>query len=152
MKIQLPALALLPLLASLAPAPAGGTVDPAPSAKERIVESPRGAFLLQWDDTVDEQLPEGSKSCWVELERVDAVVTGRFLGPVLGESRRATFTGEVAGDEAGGLMMLQQREAGYVCSYQLTFDGRRSWRGTWRDSKGRAGTVTLGWRTFEPRR
>ena len=67
-------------------------------------------------------------------------MTGRFHGPVLGVERECVFTGELAA--GGGLLLLQQREPGYVCSYQLGRAGL-GWSGTWRDSRGRAGTAAL---------
>lgn len=105
-----------------------------------LANGSRAQFALVWDDTLDGTLDAGSKVCRVELSRIDDVVTGRFVGTVLGEERTATFTGEVA----GSMLMLQQREPGYVCAYQLTEIRDRRWAGTWRDSQGRRGTVALG--------
>ena len=39
-------------------------------------------------------------------------------------------------------MTLQQREPGYLCSYQLS-PSEGGWRGTWRDTNGASGTVVL---------
>lgn len=99
-----------------------------------------GVWTLSWDDTVDGTLDEAEKRCEVALDSIDAAVTGRFHGPVLGVERECVFTGELAA--GGGLLLLQQREPGYVCSYQLGRAGL-GWSGTWRDSRGRAGTAAL---------
>ena len=97
-------------------------------------------WILSWDDTVDGILDGAEKRCQVTLDSIDAAVTGRFHGPVLGVERECVFTGELAA--GGGLLILQQREPGYVCSYQLGRAGL-GWSGTWRDNRGRAGTAAL---------
>ena len=100
-------------------------------------------WILSWDDSLDGELDSQDKFTEVALERIDSTITDRFTGSVLGTQRTATFTGELAGQGAGALLMLQQREPGYVCAYQLSPEGERGWSGTWRDSQGRAGTVAL---------
>lgn len=104
-------------------------------------------YLLQWDDSLDGDLERPFKQCVVEIQRIDRALTGRFVGNVLGSARMATFTGEaVGGGEASAqcdLWMLQQREPGYVCSYQLSPSVLDSWDGTWRDSEGRTGSARL---------
>lgn len=104
-------------------------------------------YLLQWDDSLDGDLERPFKQCVVEIERIDRTLSGHFVGNVLGTVRTATFTGEAVGHEStpgdGALWMLQQREPGYVCSYQLSASPHESWDGTWRDSKGRTGSVRL---------
>lgn len=98
------------------------------------------AWTLTWDDSVDATLDSQEKRCEVVLDSIDGAVTGRFQGPVLGTERDCVFTGELA--DGGSLLILQQREPGYLCSYQLgaTAGG---WSGTWRDSRGRAGTAVV---------
>ena len=103
-------------------------------------------WTLTWDDSLDDTIEDVGKRCSLTLEAVDSVVTGRFDGPVLGTQRRATFTGELS--EGGTLLLLQQREPGYVCSYQLTSAGA-GWLGTWRDSRGASGTAKLARDSFE---
>ncbi len=41
------------------------------------------------------------------------------------------------------MLLLQQREAGYLCSYQLQPQDDGTWLGTWLDSRDRKGTVRL---------
>ncbi|MEM9801425.1 MAG: hypothetical protein AAGA20_13950, partial [Planctomycetota bacterium] len=104
-------------------------------------------YRLWWDDSLDGDLERPCKQCIVELQRVDRTLTGRFVGTVLGEARTATFTGESVGSTSppgrGDLWILQQREPGYVCSYQLSPSRHGAWNGTWRDSRGRTGTARL---------
>lgn len=102
--------------------------------------APGEAWTLRWDDSLAEGLDAGGKACRVALDTIDGVVTGQFDGPVLGTLRHAVFTGELVG--GGALLLLQQREPGYVCSYQLSSSGP-GWSGTWRDSRGGCGTVSL---------
>jgi len=97
-------------------------------------------WVLSWDDSLDSTLDRVGKNCRVTLDTIDSVVVGRFDGPVMGGERRATFTGELV--QGGALLLLQQREPGYVCSYQLSSSGP-GWVGTWRDSRGRSGTAKL---------
>jgi len=103
-------------------------------------------WALTWDDTLDDTLDDVGKRCRVTLEAIDSVVTGRFDGLVLGTRRRATFTGELI--QGGALLLLQQREPGYVCSYQLTSKGA-GWLGSWRDSRGASGTARLARVSFD---
>lgn len=102
------------------------------------------AWSLEWDDSLDGELEAVGKRCRLHLDVIDGTVTGRFEGPVMGSVRTATFTGELIGAGAGNLLLLQQREPGYVCSYQLSRTDAERWHGTWRDSRGGTGTVMLG--------
>lgn len=113
----------------------------APAGPAAPKQTPEAHWTLTWDDTVNETLDRTDKRCQIALSTVDSTVTGRFRGPVMGKERRAVFTGEVA--QGGALLILQQREAGYVCSYQFTA-AHKGWKGTWRDSRGRSGTAILG--------
>ncbi|MEM1448799.1 MAG: hypothetical protein AAF726_06210 [Planctomycetota bacterium] len=150
MKFLLSSLVAAPLFVSAAEVPSPperaerlhGCLEPvAPSVASATT------YFLQWDDSLDGDLQRPFKQCVVQIQRIDGALTGRFVGNVLGEARTATFTGEAIGSDAEGgaatLWMLQQREPGYVCSYQLSPSVHDSWDGTWRDSKGRTGTVRL---------
>ena len=134
--------AFLALLFAGSPA-AAPTQGPSTLAKRDRSEATTlggSVWILSWDDTVDATLDGAGKRCEVALDSIDAAVTGRFHGPVLGVERECVFTGELAA--GGGLLILQQREPGYVCSYQLGRAGL-GWSGTWRDNRGRAGTAAL---------
>ena len=134
--------AFLALLFAGSPA-AAPTQGPSTLAKRDRSEATTlggSVWILSWDDTVDGILDGAEKRCQVTLDSIDAAVTGRFHGPVLGVERECVFTGELAA--SGGLLILQQREPGYVCSYHLGRAGL-GWSGTWRDSRGRAGTAAL---------
>jgi hypothetical protein len=95
-----------------------------------------GEWTLVWDDTLDAELDGLDKQCRLELSAVHGRVNGTFLGDVAGRPRQAIFTGE----REGPLVLLQQHERGYVCSFQLLVREDRL-EGTWSDSWGGSGTA-----------
>lgn len=96
-----------------------------------------------WDDSTDLALDDTSKTCTIELEVIGGQVVGRFVGPVLNQTRTAIFTGEVIADGRTPLVTLAQREPGYTCTYQLSLVSNGELQGTWRDVNGAAGTIVL---------
>ncbi|MEZ6018353.1 MAG: hypothetical protein R3F49_24865 [Planctomycetota bacterium] len=102
-----------------------------------------GEWTLTWDDSTDLELTSLEKRCKVQLTEVRGAVVGHFVGPVMGRTRDAVFTGESLPGTPTPLVVLTQREADYACTYQLSAVGRSCMRGTWRDSRGEGGTVEL---------
>lgn len=123
--------------------PAQTRLELADAQPKRAPTAAKQTYLLQWDDSLDGDLNRPFKQCVVEIQRIDKTLSGRFIGDVLGEPRTATFTGEAAGTGQDSLWILQQREPGYLCSYQLSSSRLGAWDGTWRDSRGRTGSVRL---------
>ncbi|MEM6798435.1 MAG: hypothetical protein AAF589_02885 [Planctomycetota bacterium] len=111
------------------------------------VETVTGRWQLQWDDDVGQELVDDVKTCELSLKAIDNVVTGEFVGPVAGSERQAILEGHIHGDDAGSLFTFTQREAGYVCSYQIFWSNadldRSEVVGVWHDTRGRSGNFTL---------
>ena len=101
-----------------------------------------GQWQLTWDDHVDSQLDREDKTCTIKFADVDGVLTGQFLGLVAGTERDAVITGKLEGDGATRVLTFQQRESGYVCSYQAIDDGGEI-NGVWHDTRNRSGDFRL---------
>lgn len=97
-----------------------------------------GDWTLVWDDSLDDVLEDVRKQCRIRLTEVDGRVNGSFVGEVTGTPRNALFTGECV----SSLVLLQQREPGYVCAYQLHVVEDRL-EGTWADTSGGGGTAVM---------
>lgn len=124
------------------------SVAPAPGPE---IQGLAGPWTLTWDDSIDDGLDSAEKSCRILLEEFPGALVGRFDGLVLGGERDAVFTGEVFRGGSRTLVTLAQREADYLCTYQLRAEGAGQLRaegagvlrGTWLDSRGGGGTAVL---------
>ncbi len=101
-----------------------------------------GEWQLAWDDVVDDRLDSEDKACAIELREIGGVITGQFIGDVAGRPRDGFLSGRLEGNGPSRLLTLQQREQGYVCSYQA-FDAGGEIRGVWHDTQNRSGTFRL---------
>ncbi len=101
-----------------------------------------GNWELTWDDTVDRELDNEDKSCNLKIKEIGHWLTGDFIGPVAGVERNAIITGTIEGSGNQRVLSFQQRENGYLCSYQATLtDGPIV--GVWHDTQNRSGTFRL---------
>lgn len=101
-----------------------------------------GQWQLTWDDTVDGELDPEEKNCTVDFKEVDGSLSGRFVGPVAGSERDAIITGKIHGAGSGRIVNFQQRESGYVCSFQA-IDAGGEIVGVWHDTRNRSGDFRL---------
>ena len=101
-----------------------------------------GKWQLAWDDVVDDRLDGEDKVCAIELREIGGVITGQFIGDVAGRPRDGFLSGRLEGTGPSRLLTFQQREEGYVCSYQA-FDAGGEIRGVWHDTQNRSGTFRL---------
>lgn len=105
-----------------------------------------GAWQLSWDDTVGQALVGNIKACDIRFRVIDGTVTGEFVGPVAGTERNAIIDGQIVEHGDGYLLTFQQRESGYVCSYQICWPNSRSFTealGVWHDTRGRSGNFSF---------
>ncbi|WP_425397940.1 hypothetical protein [Aeoliella sp.] len=161
-------LAVLNLLVALTIAPVAefGAIPHIPDsnpdfADSRFVEPVRGSFRpaapeegfslngmwqLSWDDTVGRELTGEVKNCNIRFRVIDGKVEGQFDGRVAGTLRDAIIDGQLVEHADGNLLTFQQREQGYVCSYQIGWPASSSLTevvGVWHDSKGRSGNFSF---------
>jgi hypothetical protein len=101
-----------------------------------------GQWQLTWDDRIDSRLDEEQKSCTIEFMEIDGSLTGRFVGPVAGSERDAIIGGRIDGEGPCRIFCFEQRENGYVCSYQAIDNGGEI-TGVWHDTKNRSGDFSL---------
>ena len=101
-----------------------------------------GKWQLQWNDQIECDPTEFPHTCSMELEEVDGVVNGKFIGPVAGRQRDAILTGNLDGDDNCRVLVFQQREEGYLCSYQA-IDRGGAIIGVWHDTQNRSGTFKM---------
>ena len=101
-----------------------------------------GSWQLAWDDTVNTDLDNEDKTCNVQFHEIDQNLTGEFVGPVAGTARNAIISGTIEGVGDQRLLSFQQRENGYVCSYQATLT-EGPILGVWHDTRSRSGTFRL---------
>lgn len=100
----------------------------------------KGTWQLSWNDDLNDG--EFQKSCVVEFQDKDDVLNGKFIGPVAGRERDAILSGRLEGGGATRILTFQQREDGYICSYQGTIsnDGIT---GVWHDTQNRSGKFQM---------
>jgi hypothetical protein len=102
-----------------------------------------GEYALMWDDTLDGKVSESDKVCRIRIKLNGAKVIGEFVGPIMGEYRKAKIEGRVAVAASPiGLFTFRQIESGYSCAYQMTV-GTGAFIGVWHDTKGRRGDFLL---------
>ena len=106
-----------------------------------------GQWQLSWDDEIAGELTGELKQCDVMFRSIDGKLGGQFVGPVAGRERDAIIQGEVHETGSGQLLIFTQREAGYLCSYQVFWSNtsvdRSAEVGVWHDSEGRSGNFNL---------
>lgn len=156
-------LALLHLLVTLTIVPVA-QFDELPSTGDELplgVEQVRGSFpppaegesfslnglwQLSWDDTVGQELTGDIKTCDIRFRVIDGTVAGQFDGRVAGTLRDAIIDGQLVEHQDGYLLTFQQRESGYICSYQICWPASSSMTevvGVWHDTKGRSGNFSF---------
>lgn len=101
-----------------------------------------GEWQLAWDDTVNAELDNEDKICTVKFREFDRSISGEFIGPVAGTERNAIIIGRISGGGTKRILSLEQRESGYVCSYQAIDSGGEI-RGVWHDTRGGSGDFRL---------
>ena len=106
-----------------------------------------GNWKLSWDDEVGQELVGDLKTCDLSLHSIEDQVSGTFSGPVAGRERDAIIRGRLYCQPRGKLLLLQQCETGYICSYQIFWDNNAADQskalGVWHDTAGRSGNFTL---------
>ena len=119
-------------------------VDSVPVSPPAAVFDITGTWQLEWDDSINRKMDANSKFCSIEFENIGSTITGKFHGPVLGETRNAIFTGEILGNGTP-LLNFVQRETGYACTYQIWWAPNESGMplGVWTDTRGRHGEFKL---------
>lgn len=100
-----------------------------------------GSFQLSWNDDISDE-ESYPKTCDIKLTDVDSTLNGSFVGPVEGRERDAIITGRLEGTGQTRILTFQQRESGYVCSYQGIDDGGEI-TGVWHDTQNRSGRFRL---------
>ena len=99
-----------------------------------------GSWQLSWnDDLKDESF---SKTCDIKFQDIDGQLNGSFVGPVEGCERDAIITGSLEGEGQARILSFQQRERGYICSYQ-GIDKGGAITGVWHDTQNRSGRFML---------
>lgn len=109
---------------------------------EPMRRSLNGQWQLAWDDHVDSELDHEDKTSTIKFTDVDGVVSGQFVGLVAGTERDAIISGGFEGEGSTRIFVFQQREAGYVCSYQAIDNGGEI-TGVWHDTRNRSGDFRL---------
>ncbi len=99
-----------------------------------------GTWQLSWNDDFKEE--DCHKSCVVKFQDKDSIFSGNFEGPVAGRERDAIITGRLEGTGQTRVLTFQQREEGYICSYQGTYSGGEI-TGTWHDTQNRSGRFRM---------
>lgn len=108
-----------------------------------------GKWGLSWDDGLDgeKKLVGEVKSCAIDFKSIDGKIAGTFDGPVAGRERNAIIEGHLFCQPAGQLLVFNQRENGYVCTYQIflssTGEDFTQNIGTWQDTQDRSGNFSL---------
>lgn len=133
-------LLLIPFFSVGSPAPSTARVDEA--GGESLLPT-RGEWEILWDDVVDNSLNIRPKKARVSLSVVSLKLNGHFIGDVYGTIRRAIFTGEIVPFGDTPLVLVQQREPGYTCVYQLQRMPTGILRGVWHDTRARSGDVAF---------
>ena len=101
-----------------------------------------GPWRLEWDDEVGGTTTDYPHQCTIVFSDIDGTVSGRFSGPVAGRERTAIISGKLEGEGQHPVLVFQQREHGYVCSYQAIDQGGAI-LGVWHDTKNRSGDFRL---------
>lgn len=99
-----------------------------------------GSWQLSWNDDLTSD--EFNKTCVIKWEDINGVVQGDFVGEVAGRERQAIISGRHEGFEQTRILTFQQREKGYVCSYQAT-DRGGAIQGVWHDTQNRSGRFQM---------
>lgn len=99
-----------------------------------------GSWQLSWNDDVKDETFQ--KSCDIKFDDVDGTLTGSFVGPVAGRKRDAIISGHLEGSGTTRILTFQQRESGYICSYQGIENGGEI-SGVWHDTENRSGSFRL---------
>jgi len=100
------------------------------------------SWELAWDDTIDGSLDHPAKVCHLRLAIQNGKATGNFDGLVLGLPREARFSGKLIRSGSTTLLVMEQREQGYTCVYQMQSLGA-GYFGVWHDTRGAKGDVEL---------
>jgi hypothetical protein len=117
----------------------------APPGSDQVF-SLNGSWQLSWDDEVGSELTGEIKTCELRLRAVDGHLSGNFVGLVAGTERDAIITGTLTELPGGGVLHLEQRESGYLCSYQIGWPAGGHLTqavGVWHDTKGRSGNFSV---------
>lgn len=133
-------LLLVALVSGGSPSLSPGVLDDVD--QETLLPS-RAEWEILWDDVVDDSLNVRPKKARILISVVSLKLNGHFIGDVYGTTRRAIFTGEVVPSEETPLVLIQQREPGYTCVYQLQRMPTGILRGVWHDTRARSGDVAF---------
>lgn len=101
------------------------------------------AWTMFWDNTVDGSVPGRDYSCVIDLHIRNGIMSGAFVGPVLGQLREACFTGTSLQIGSGAVFNFQQDEPGYRCVYAGRLTGEGHIAGTWYDTNGGDGDFVM---------
>ena len=101
-----------------------------------------GKWQLSWNDDIGEAPEEYPHVCSIEFREINGVIDGEFVGPVAGRDRQAIISGSLQGNGQIKVLTFQQREQGYVCSYQAIEKGGEI-LGVWHDTQDRSGRFRL---------
>jgi hypothetical protein len=125
----------------------GDTYVDSVAVGESLTPAFAGQWQLTWDDQIGQELTGDTKTCDIMFRVVDGTVDGRFVGPVANSERDEIIDGRLHNSASGRLLTFAQREAGYVCSYQIFWSNSAEDLskvvGVWHDTKGRSGNFTL---------
>lgn len=105
-----------------------------------------GTWQLRWNDELGAAKVEGDKVCNLRLRADGDRLVGEFVGPVAGTQRDAEFTGMLHRGGEHCLLTLEQREAGYVCCYQLSWPADKGFAdavSVWHDTRGGRGSFAI---------
>lgn len=101
-----------------------------------------GKFRLEWNDEIGDIPEQFPHVCSIEFKEINSEISGDFIGPVAGRERDAIISGRLEGFGPSRVLVFQQREEGYVCSYQAIDNGGEI-LGVWHDTQNRSGRFRL---------